>query len=510
MLKGVAILVGARAGSALLGVLQTLLIAHYFGAGKAADGFFVASAVPVLFLGVVEANLSLTFTPLFVELEEAGDTKGAWTLAATLFKKGSLLILTYMVATMALAYPLACVLAPGFTLPGRRELAKLIVCLAPQSILIFISSTWAALYFIRGAFLLPAFAYIVTAAMPCLCTVLLHGVFQIYALPIGLVAGSALSCLLLYWPLGRAHPLFATPSDASHPAVKSLLQLMLPRTAATSLMQVNTAIGRVFASCVGTGHIAHLAYAQQMILAAQRLFIVPVGRSVMPAMSRAAARGQHQEMRSLVEQVTAFLGFVIVPAFALLIAFRHEVVRLVLGRGVFTESDVRDTAVALMFYGFGAFSAVLNPVLTAMLFALRDSLSPLKIVAAGVVLNVICNYIGVKLFSFGGIALATSLVSAFASVLLWRSLRGRAGEPDVRRTLGSLGWTVLAALAMVAAAKGLDLCVLAGLGLRPPVRLLLAGAAGGLVYLAAQALLNRQYVRLAAARVLRRARPSPR
>jgi putative peptidoglycan lipid II flippase len=505
LLKGTAILLASRLVAMALGVLQTLLIARYYGASVATDAFFVASAVPVIFLGVVEMSLGLTFTPLFIELEEKGDRASAWTLAATLFKRGGILVVIYMLLTMALARPLAHVLAPGFAPQARWELTRLILCMAPQALAVFVSSVLATMCFIRGAFLLPAVTSVFTAALPTLCMVFLHDRIHIYALPLGVVSGTTLSALLLFTRFGPAHPMFRTASDTSHPAVRQFGRLMLLRTATTSLMQLNTSVDQVFASWVGTGHIAHLAYAQQVVIAARRLFIVPVGRSAMPAMSRAVARGNHQEARSLVEQITAFLGFAIIPIFILLIGFRHEFVRLVFLRGVFTEEAVRYTAIALMFYSLGAFSAVLNPVLTALLFALRDSMSPLKVVSIGVVLNALFNYIGIRLFSFGGIALSTSAVAAVSSCMLWMCLRGRAGELNARRTLGSLGRTGLAALVMLAAAKGVDLGLLADRGLGIPLRLFLSCAAGGVVYLAAQAALNPEVFSRAVSAVRRRA-----
>ena len=98
VVRGTAVLMAARFAVMLMGMLQTILIARWFGASVMVDVFFVAMVVPVLFLGVVETNLCLAFTPLFVELEESGKADDAWILAATLMKHGALWLGLYVAA----------------------------------------------------------------------------------------------------------------------------------------------------------------------------------------------------------------------------------------------------------------------------------------------------------------------------------------------------------------------------------------------------------------------------
>ncbi len=507
--KGAAILVVARLMSAALGILQVLLISHYFGASLTADAFFVASAVPLIFLGVVESNLGLTFTPLFIELEEKGEASAAWVMAATLFKAGLLLVGGYTLLTMLCALPLAHVLAPGFDGVARRELALLIFCLAPQALAIFVGAVLATMCFIRGAFLLPAAASVAAAAMPCLSLIAWHATLGVYALPLGLVAGAVLAGVLIFPRFGWSHRLFRTPWDLRHPAVKTLGRTILMRTAATSLMEVNTTVDRMFASSIGTGHIAQLSYASRMLVAVRRLFIVPVGRSLMPVLSRAAARGDFAEVRAMVGNVVGVLGVAIIPMFVMVMGFRHEVVSLVFVRGAFDPGSAAFTAQALLLYGLGAFSAILNPVLTATLFAMRDSIAPLRVVTVGVVLNVVCNAAFIWAFGFSGIPLATSTVATVASVLLWRALQQRTGPIAAGKALGSLGRTLLAAGVMLALAKGADLGLQAQGEYRVFLRLLVAGAVGGVAYSAAQAALNPREFRQAVAMLRRGRRRQP-
>jgi len=492
MVRGTAVLMVARLAMMLMGMLQTILMARWFGASVMVDAFFVATVVPVLFLGVVETNLSLAFTPLFVELEESGKSQDAWTLAATLMKQGALWVGLYALLTLALAVPLASILAPGFTPEAHRALVFMIRMLSPLGLLMFSSAVLASLCFIRGFFALPGITYLLNAGLPLLALFVFHRSLGIYALPIGLLAGAFLGLVLLLPRFGWRHPLFRTPSNLRHPAVRTFGKSMALRTAATSLIQVNMAVDGAFASTVAPGHVAHLAYASRILLAVRRLVVFPLGRSLMPTLSRAVARGDYDMIQRIIGGATRLLGLCIFPVFAFLIVFSEDVVRVIFASGAFSDTAVHYTSIALVFYALGALSAVLNPVLTAAHFALRDSISPLKIAVVGAVLNVVLNVVCLRLFYTGGIALATSLVMTAATVLLWRSLSRLSGKLDLRLVGLSLGRSLLGAVVLVVVARQVFRLSLLPAGLHPVLPLALAFCAGGLAYTLLQVVLGWQ------------------
>ena len=503
--RGAAVLVVARVLTMALGLVQTVLVARWFGATTAADVFFVASAVPFLFLGVVESNLGFAFTPMFVGLEQAGKTDDAWVMAATLFKKGALFVGLYMVGTVVLAGPLAAVLAPGFTPEAKRELVLMIRCISPLSLLMFVSAVLTSLCFVRGAFLLPGATYLLGSATPLVALCLLRDRLGIYALPLGLVLGSALGIAILFPKFGIRHPMFRTRSNLRHPVVREFGRAMALRTAATSLVQVNVAVDGAFASGLAQGHVAYLAYAGRMLTAVRRVLVVPLGRSLMPALSRVAARDDLAGVRRILAGATGILAFFIIPVFVFLMAFSHDVIRLVFASGKFSEEAVHHTAIALMFYAVGAFSAVLNPVLTAAHFALRDSLSPLKVAVAGVFLNALFNFICLRIFqSSAGIALSTSLVAAAASFMLWRSLGRVSGGIPVRIVAVSLGRAFLGALVLVVVARRVHEYFSFLDSHSRLLGILVSFLAGGLAYLGVQLLFGREQLRVVFARLRRR------
>jgi putative peptidoglycan lipid II flippase len=497
VVRGAAVLMLARVAMMVMGMLQTILIARWFGASIMVDAFFIAMAVPILFLGVVETNLSLAFTPLFIELEESDKPADAWILAATLLKCGAMLVGGYALVTLVLAGPLAAMLAPGFEPEARLELVRMIRILSPLGLCMFVSATLAALCFVRGKFLLPGITYLVNAGAPLLALALFYRYIGIDSLVFGLLAGAVIGVGLLFPCFGIRHPVFRTPCNLRHRSVLAFGKMMALRTAATSLVQINIAVDGAFASTVAPGHVANLAYASRLLLAMKRLVVFPLGRSLMPALSRAVAKGDHETLQRIINGATRLLGLCIIPLFGFVIIFREEVVVILFGSGAFSDDAVRLTSQALMFYALGALSTVLNPVLTATHFALRDSISPLKFALAGVVLNVVMNVVCLRLFSTGGIALATSIVITATTILLWRSVGRLSGKLDLRSVVLSFMRALAGTLLLGVVASVVYRRMPLPAGTHPVLHLLVAFVFGGMAYVLLQMALGwKELIRL--------------
>jgi putative peptidoglycan lipid II flippase len=271
--------------------------------------------------------------------------------------------------------------------------------------------------------------------------------------------------------------------------------MMASRLATTLFLELDLLVDRVFASMLGPGFISALAYASRAVMTVVRLFILPMGRMLLPWLSRLAARAQYDRMRGLVEKLVIAAAFVLVPLVAFIVAFRGELLGMVFGRGAFDAAAVDATSVALLYYALGIIPFLVVPMLSAVFFALQDSTTPLRIGMVCVVANAALDAILMLGLGHGGIALATSLVAAVRAALLWFYLRRRIGALHSRSVLGSL--LVSAATAMVAFWGARLLVSLAGPEWAEPVwRLVAYAVVGGVGYLVLQQLFNRPVARL--------------
>jgi putative peptidoglycan lipid II flippase len=279
------------------------------------------------------------------------------------------------------------------------------------------------------------------------------------------------------------------------PLLRNVGSMMISRLLTSWFIELNLIVDRVFASWLGPGFVSALAYASRAVMTLVRIFMMPMGRMLLPPLSRLAAREQYDRIREVLEKLVIGIAFLLVPLVAFVAAFRVELLGIVFQHGAFDEGAVDATAEALLFYALGIIPFLVTPLLSATFFALKDSATPFKIGAVCVVANAALDAVLVLGMQHGGIALATSLVGLIRASLLWSYLSRRIGALRSRPVLASLLVSaVTAGLAFWSARVLVSLVGLAGSGtLR---ELVPCAVIGGVCYLLLQGLFNRPVLRL--------------
>ncbi|MEW6220969.1 MAG: murein biosynthesis integral membrane protein MurJ [Thermodesulfobacteriota bacterium] len=490
LVRATAVLFAARVASLLLALGQVVLLAQRFGTSAATDAFLVAETVHFFFLGVVEQNLNMVFVPVFVRYREEGDEESAWFVANTLLSAAILFLGLFALALVLFAPALTTLLAPGFSGEQRELAIHLMRLMAPLSLVMLAGAFFSTLAFACDRFALPAATSVLAALGGPAALLFATDFFGIDALAVGLLLGHLARLAVLFLTCPERHRLRWSLA-LSHPGVRQLGRMAGPRFLAVSLIQVNFMVDRYFASYLGPGSIAALAFGTKAVTAPVKLVVGSIGRAFMPTLSRLAARRELARIRDLLTGGTRHLAIILVPAIVFLAVFREDLLVLFFQRGAFRVESTQLTAQAVLFYSLGLFSYFLNPMLDGTFFSLHNSMAPLKVALFASLLNVALDALLVRPLGLGGIALATSLVVTVNTIGLWWAIQKEVGRLAGRPVLRSLAATALAALAMGLAFRWLDPWLLArGLTARLP-RLLVDAGAGGLVYFGLQALGNR-------------------
>lgn len=493
LVSGTALLLAARLLTAALALVQTILLARTFGTSSATDAYFVASAVSLMFAGPIDAVLNLAFQPVYVHSVETEGEAAAWRIAAGVFRAGLVATGALSLAIIALSRWISPLVAPGFDAPALAQAAQIIRVTAPIIFLVYTASFFSSLEYIEGRSFLPAVGMIVSAVGGPLSLLWFADRYGVVSLAWGALVSAAVRCLVLMRPPHLRH-LLGPGVSVRDPIMRRIGGMMVSRLATSLFLEVNLLVDRIFASMLGPGYISALAYASRAVVTIVRVFMMPMGRMLLPWLSRLAAREQYQRMRGLVEKLVIATAFVLVPLVAFIVAFREELLGLVLGRGAFDRAAVDATSVALLYFALGIIPFLVAPMLSAVFFSLQDSATPLRIGMLCVVANALLDAILILPLGHGGIALATSIVGAVRAVLLWVYLRRRIGALQWRYVLGSL--LVSGATAVVAFWSAGALVPMTGPGWSEPVwRLAAYAVVGGTGYLVLN-LLNRPVARL--------------
>jgi putative peptidoglycan lipid II flippase len=123
-----------------------------------------------------------------------------------------------------------------------------------------------------------------------------------------------------------------------------------------------------------------------------------------PTFSHEVASKQKQEFARTFATVVRQILFLVLPLSVLLFVLRAQVVRVVLGAGVFSWEDTRLTAAVLGIFCIGIVAHSLIPVIARAFYASQDTWTPVRINLFGVALNIILSVAFVFVFLQDGMA----------------------------------------------------------------------------------------------------------
>src|SRR5690606_24131850 len=104
------------------------------------------------------------------------------------------------------------------------------------------------------------------------------------------------------------------------------------------------------------------------------------------------------------------------------------------------------TSFALVFYAFGLIGSGTSLLLSRVFYSLKDTKTPMINGAIAVAVNILLNIVFIKPLKHGGLALATSISSIIAALLLLKDLSRKIKDVYFEPNLKCLIKSILAAV----------------------------------------------------------------
>ena len=447
--------------SRMLGLVREIMIAAFLGSGPVAQAFFVAFRLPNLFRRFfAEGAFNMAFVPLFAKTLE-GDGRKAARIFAEDALSGLLAILIGLTLIAQLATPwMLLAIAPGFTDDQEKfDLAAAFTRIQfPYLLFISLVALYSGVLNSMGKFAAAAGAPILLNLSMILAMGAAHYLGATenatfgYWMSWAVFAAGVAQFLLVARSAARAGLTLRLKRPAWTPDLRRLVQIGVPGAIAGGVQQINILIGTAIATWFGPA-VAWLTYADRIYQLPLGVVGIAIGVALLPALSRriraSDARGATHALNRALELSFAFS----MPAAIALIVIPDEIVRILFGRGEFTEADVQATGAALAFYSLGLPAYILAKALGPAYFAAEDTKTPLRFAAWSMAANTALS-IGLSFIPaivWYAIPIATAAAAWLNVVLLWRGLRveGRYGAD--RRLIVRGSSIFLASLAMGAA-----------------------------------------------------------
>jgi putative peptidoglycan lipid II flippase len=456
--------VGLATGlSRIFGFIRDVVVARFFGAGMATDAFFVAFRIPnILRRLLAEGSLTVSFVPVFMEYLKRESRKDALELANIAFTLLSIILVAISLLGVLLSPLIVTAMAPGFAkFPDKFALTVFLTrFMFPYIFFISLVALCMGILNSLRHFAAPALSPVILNISMIVAALTLQSFFPepITALAVGVMIGGILQ-LAMQFPfmlkLGvRLRPDF----HFRHPGVRRIGLLMLPAVFGAAVYQINIFISTLIASFLPGGSVSYLYYADRIVELPLGVFAIAIGTASLPSLSAQVAKGAFEEMKKTLAFSLRLILFIAIPAMIALVALRVPIISVLFQRGEFDIQSTVLTAQALLYYALGlwAFSAI--RVVVSAFYSLQDTKTPVYVGIGALIVNTLFSVLLMGPLKHGGLALATSIASAFNVLTLHVILKRRIGvylDPEFYRSIlkaaaSSLAmWGVIATVALI-------------------------------------------------------------
>ena len=428
-----------------IGYVREAIQAYLFGATFLVDAFIVAFNFPELiqtlfFSGATSAFLVPVCTKYMKDDEE-------YSVIYSTFINLSIIV-TLFVSLVFLVFSSGIVrlIAPGFTPEARGITQYLFVIMIPVITFHTMLSIMKAFLNAREHFAAPEISGLLWNLAFIVSALTLSRRIGIYSLALGATVGSLLQIIMQFPYIRKLNIRYKPVLSLQHPSMGEAKRLFTGALIATSIVPVNSFVGRIIASYLPHGEVASLSYAFRIFILPFSLFAVPIYTVMFSRISRLFHDRKWPDIFAHTDSSVALLFLTLIPSTVLLCSLADTCVGILYQRGAFTAADTALTGRALIGYGSGLIFYALSISFVRVFNALHDMKTPALVGLSSIALNALLAYALMIPFSNLGISLATSIVSLYNFLFLYILLKKRTGYAPGRGTLKKIGESLLAGL----------------------------------------------------------------
>jgi putative peptidoglycan lipid II flippase len=269
------------------------------------------------------------------------------------------------------------------------------------------------------------------------------------------------------------------------PAVRELVILILPATAAAGVYQISQLFYGYFSTLLGEGALTMLSYADRLNQLPLSIIGTALGVAILPAISRAIAHDNQAEAADVQARAFDLSMLLTLPATLALAVGAVPIIGALFQGGEYTMEAARTTGEILAILVTGLPAYVLVKVLTPAYYARKDVKTPVLIAVTVLVLSIPANFLLIPEIGIYSLATVTSAGAWINFILLFAILYLRGHFRMPVWLVSRVARQMVAALVMAAALFGvrsvLDDWFFAGAAQRAIALMALVGI-GGLVY----------------------------
>jgi putative peptidoglycan lipid II flippase len=460
ILKSASIISLVTIASRILGYVRDQRITLLLGTTFAADAYVLAYRIPNLFRRLVaEGSMTASFIPVFTTYMREKSKEEVWEFANKLFWTLALVVAVITVLGMVFSPAVVHVFSgKNIAVDQATQLNRIIF---PYLFFVALAALAMGILNCFHVFGLPASTPIVLNVTTIVFSI---GIVWHYfkdpatSLVVGVLVGGVLQFLMQVPALIHRGMKFTFGISFTHPAIRNVARLMIPRLFGIGIGQINLFVDTRFATAAKMpgGSLAALYYSDRVMELVLGGYAIAVATAILPMMSHQAAAGDFEGLKKTLAFSVRIVAFITVPAMLGLMILREPIIRVLFQHGQFMAESTALTARALLFYAIALPGLATVKLVVPAFYSTKDTKTPVAVAAISLVINIVLNilFLNTPLFAWvlnGGPALATALACYFDFFALFIIFRLRYGKLGAREILASFARVFLCSGIMGAA-----------------------------------------------------------
>lgn len=430
--KSIIIMIIFTLGSKFLGFLREVLIAAKFGSGMETDTFFIALTATGLVTGFLSNAISTTFIPVLSEIDskegKTGKIGHTNNMINIIFVVSAALVMCGWIAAPIIVK----LLAKGFEGEQFNLAIKLTRIGMPMILFSGIIGVMTGYLQSEERFTSSSAIGIPFNFVYIFFLLFLSTKFGIKGLMIAGVLAVA-SQFLIQIPEARSSGyMYDFKFDLKDKYIKQVVLLSLPVFIGVAINDLNAIVDKTLASSLMDGSISALNYANKLDGLILGVFVIAITTVIFPMLTKESNSDNYDSLKEIMGYGINIILLITIPATVGLIVLAEPIVQITFERGAFDTSATIMTSQALIFYSLGLVAMAIRLLITRVFYSIQDTKTPMVNGAISVGFNIILNLILVKFMAHSGLALATSIATTIATLLMMHSLRKKIGSMRVK------------------------------------------------------------------------------
>jgi putative peptidoglycan lipid II flippase len=407
--------------SRITGFIRDICMAWILGKGLLSDAFIVAFLFPNYFRSIFgEGTINPAFLPRYAALHARGERAAAAAFADRVFSWQMTAQLVILIVGLVAMPLIVRVVAPGFADNSAQfgltvQLSRItfpcliltVVAVQLSAMLNAIEKFWAA----------AAWSNFVNVAM--IATLLASQWFPnaAFAAAWGVLLGSIAQLFFILWAGAREGLTLNISWPRWTPEIKEFFVAFGAVTFGAASVVVAPLIDNILASLLPTGSRTALYYADRINQLPLGVLGIALGTVLLPQMSARLAVNDRAGSDTAQNEAVVLSLLSTLPFAAVFLTIPGTIMRGIFAHGAFDRHAAELSAVALAAYGIGLPAFALVRIVASTFYARHDTMTPARITAAAIAVNVVLKIVFVWGLHLGiaGIALGTS-VAAWVNV----------------------------------------------------------------------------------------------